>query len=187
MEAGAATLSDSQIYYFRIGKGTWRGTFSFRLTSREALKKAPLSLRDRLLTWGMELVHRLFGESRIDSKLWARPDEGVAGVAGNTVRISRFGLTLYLLKETYTLAENGSDVAVHAHERFGPIPFLLRHEKRHPAVIHADGMSSTYYIPLLGGDWTSVYTVHTDQRHIDGLLTCAWAEAHEIIHKLSDS
>ena len=73
---------------------------------------------------------------------------------------------------------------MHAHERFGPIPFLLRHEKRHPATIHADGMSSTYYIPLLGADWIANYTVHADRTHIDGLLTCSWAEATETIRKL---
>jgi hypothetical protein len=51
-------------------------------------------------------------------------------------------------------------------------------------VIHANGMSSTYYIPLLGADWTASYTVHEDRRHIDGRLVCPWAEAREIIHKV---
>ena len=133
----------------------------------------------------MALAHRLTGKSRIDSDVWARPEDGVAGVAGNTVRISRFGITFYLLRETYTLAENGRDIAVHAHERFGPIPFLLRNEKRHPAAIHADGMSSTYYIPLLGADWVANYTVHPDRTHIDGVLTCDWARATETIQKLA--
>ena len=75
---------------------------------------------------------------------------------------------------------------MHAHERFGPVPFLFRNEKRHPAVIHADGMSSTYYIPLLGADWVASYTVHADRRHIDGVLTCVWAQATETIHKRDD-
>ena len=177
---------DSQIYYFRTGRGRWRGAFSFRITDRAAFRAAPLTLKERLLARGMELAHRLTGDSRIDSDVWARPEDGVAGVAGNTVRISRFGITLYLLKESYTLDPNGSDVAVHAHERFGPVPFLFRNEKRHPAVIHADGMSSTYYIPLLGADWVANYTVHADRRHIDGVLTCAWAHATETIHKRDD-
>ena len=181
----SAALTDSQTYYFRIGKGRWRGAFGFRITDRAALRAAPLSVKERALTWGMELMHRLTGDSRIDSDVWAKPDEGVAGVAGNTVRISRFGITLYLLQESYTLDENGADVAVHAHERFGPIPFLFRIEKRHPAVIHADGMSSTYYIPLLGGDWVAGYQVHDDRMHIDGTLVCRWATATETIHKLA--
>jgi hypothetical protein len=173
-------LSDSQTYYFAIGHGVWRGEFDFRITDRAAFKQATLSVKDRLLLRGMQLMT----PGRIDSDLWSEPSRGAAGVAGNTVRISKFGITVYLLKETYTLDVNGADVAVHAHERFGPIPFLLRNEKRHPAVIHADGMSSTYYIPLLGADWVANYTVHPDRRHIDGLLTCDFAEARETIHKL---
>jgi hypothetical protein len=186
MTRAAPPLLDSQIYYFRVGRGSWRGAFGFRITDRAAFRAAQLTLKERLLARGMALVHRLTGNARIDSDVWARPEDGVAGVAGNTVRISRFGITLYLLRETYTLDENGSDVAVHAHERFGPIPFLLRNEKRHPAAIHAQGMSSTYYIPLLGADWIADYTVHADRRHIDGLLTCPWGRATETIHKLAD-
>jgi hypothetical protein len=181
----AASLTDSQTYYFRTGKGRWRGAFAFHITDRAAFRAAPLTPKQRALAWGMELMHRLTGDSQIDSDVWARPEEGVAGVAGNTVRISRFGVTLYLLKETYTLDENGADVAVHAHERFGPIPFLFRIEKRHAAVIHADGLSSTYYIPLLGADWIASYDVHDDRMHIDGTLTCPWATATETIHKLA--
>jgi hypothetical protein len=176
-----ATLTDSQRYYFEIGAGDWQGSFSFRITDRNRYRRAELSRTERFLVLGMELTHRLTGRSRIDSVVWARPEQGDEGVAGNTVRISRFGVTLYLLKETYTLSTNGADVAVHAHERFGPIPFLFKVEKRHPAIIHQDGMSSTYYIPLLGADWTANYTVHDDRQRIDGLLTCPWGEAIEAI------
>ena len=186
MDSAAPPLLDSQVYYFRIGHGHWRGTFGFRITDHDGFRDAPLTFKERSLAWGMALAHRLTGDSRIDSDVWSRPAEGVAGIAGNTVRISRFGLTLYLLRETYTLEPNGSDVAVHAHERFGPIPFLLRNEKRHSAAIHADGMSSTYYIPLLGADWIAGYTVDPDRRHIDGVLTCEWAQATETIRKLND-
>jgi hypothetical protein len=183
--AVVTALLDSQRYYFETGRGRWRGAFAFRITDRAAFRAAPLSFKERLLARAMELTQRLTRDARIDSDVWSRPDEGVAGVAGNTVRISRFGLTLYLLRETYTLAANGADVAVHAHERFGPVPFLLRNEKRHGAVIHAEGMSSTYYIPLLGADWIATYRVHSDVRHIDGVLRCNWAEATETIHKLA--
>jgi hypothetical protein len=178
-----ASPSDSQAYYFMIGKGTWRGGFSFRITSWRGFLGTKIGLKNHLLLLGMQ-ASQLLGESRIDSSLWARPEEGVAGVAGNTVRISKLGLTLYLLKETYTLSADGSDVAVHAHERFGPLPFLLNNEKRHPAVIHVGGMSSTYYIPLLGADWIANYTVAADRGHIDGHLMCPWAEARETIHKI---
>src|SRR3954454_21460335 len=176
-------LTDSQTYYFEIGAGQWRGSFSFRITDSDRYKRSSLTRKQRLLVRGMALTHRLTGNSRVDSDVWARPEDGEAGGAGNTVRISRFGITLYLLKETYTLDKNGSDVAVHAHERFGPIPFLFNDEKRHSAVIHADGMSSTYYIPLVGADWKATYAVRPDHAHIDGLLTCPWAQATETIDR----
>ena len=99
-------MLDNQAYYFTIGRGRWRGTFAFRMTDRRALRAAGLRLRDRLLVFGMATTHRLFGASRIDSQVWASPEDGVAGVAGNTVRISKLWLTLYLLRETYTLAAN---------------------------------------------------------------------------------
>jgi hypothetical protein len=178
--AGPDYPLDNQTYYFTIGKGRWRGTFNFVITDSEAFESASVGFKNRILLRGMQLMT----PAKIDSRIWADEDERPAGVAGNTVRISKFGVTLYLLKETYTLDAHGSDVAVRAHERFGPIPFLLRNEKRHPAVIHADGMSSTYYIPLLGADWVATYTVQRDRKHIDGVLTCAFAEARETIHKL---
>jgi hypothetical protein len=186
MATAAPELLDSQVYYFRIGRGRWRGTFGFCITDRSAFRHAALTLKERWLARTMALTQRLSADARIDSDVWARPQDGVAGVAGNTVRISRFGITLYLLRETYTLDANGTDVAVHCHERFGPIPFILRNEKSHSAVIHADGMSSTYYIPLLGADWVAEYAVHADRTHIDGVLTCPWARATETIQKLND-
>ena len=174
-------LTDSQTYYFEVGKGTWRGTFDFKITDRAGYKRARLGLKNRLLMRGMTVMT----PGRIDSELWAHPDEGAAGVAGNTVRISKFGITLYLLRETYTLDPNGKDVAVHARERVGPIPFLLRNEKRHPAEIYEDGMTSAYFMPLVGADWVARYTVRSDRCHIDGHLTCAFAEAYEVIDKQS--
>ena len=173
MDSAAPPLLDSQVYYFRIGHGHWRGTFGFRITD-QGYAEAGESYR----RWQAE------GVLQADAAPAVYVLEQSFAESGRTLR--RFGLTLYLLRETYTLEPNGSDVAVHAHERFGPIPFLLRNEKRHSAAIHADGMSSTYFIPLLGADWIAGYTVHADRRHIDGVLTCAWAQATETIRKLND-
>jgi hypothetical protein len=178
-----ARLADNQTYYFEIGQGIWRGHFSFRLTDRAALKRDPIGLKHRLLARGMSAVQRVTGDSRLDSKIWASPDEGDFGVARNVVRISRFRVTLYLLKEQYTLSRDGTGVTVNARERFGPIPFLFRNSKEHPAEIHADGMSSTYYMPLLGTDWTADYTVDPRRREIAGMLRCAWAECTERMEK----
>jgi hypothetical protein len=183
MSAAAGEAPDSITYYDVIGRGTWRGTFSFRVTDPDRLRAAHLSPKNRVLVKAMALVKH----ARIDSTVWCQPELGTAGIAGNTVRISRRGITLYLLKESYTLDPDGSDVQVHAFERFGPIPFLLRNEKRHPAQIHAHGMSSTYWIPLLGADWTADYTVAPTRRHIDGHLKSPWGEALEVIDKRHDA
>jgi hypothetical protein len=178
-----AGLADNQTYYFTVGQGVWRGHFSFRLIDREALRRDRIGLKNRLLARGMQLVQRLLGDSRLDSEIWASPDEGDFGVARNRVRISRFRITLYLLNEQYTLNSDGKGVVVNAQERFGPIPFLLRNRKEHPAEIHAEGLSSTYWMPLLGTDWTAEYTVAPSRHEIGGVLRCSWAECTESMAK----
>ncbi len=175
--------SNAQIYYFTIGAGRWGGSFTFRITSWRSFFDAPLGLRNHLLLIGLWLTQRL-GKARITSNMQARPEDGVAGVAGNVVRISKLGVTLYLVTETYTIAADGSDVSVQAHERFGPLPFLFNNDKRYTAVIHAGGMSSTYDMPLLGEKWTANYVVAAGRTHIDGHLTCPYGECEEVIHKL---
>ena len=85
------------------------------------------------------------------------PDAGRFGVARNRLRIDRLGIPLYLAQEEYVLDPDGTGVEVIASERFGPIPFLFRDEKRFTAVIHEGGHDSTYSMPLLG-------------RHVDGPL-----------------
>jgi hypothetical protein len=174
---------DSRVYYFEVGQGRWRGKFSFRVTSWSHLRGAPIGLTDRMLVVGMALFSRLVGTAKISSEIVGHLDQGEAGVAYNQFRLHRFGLTLYRLDESYTLDPSGRDVQVDARERFGPVPFLFRNRKRHPAVIHPGGLASTYYIPLLGADWTATYSIRPDRRHIDGQLTCRWAEAKETMDK----
>jgi hypothetical protein len=60
------------------------------------------------------------------------------------VRIHKRALTLYVLDEVYTLDPDGRRVAVDARERFGPLPFLFRNAKRHPAEIDEEGLPSAY-------------------------------------------
>ena len=174
---------DSRVYYFEVGQGMWRGTFSFRVTSWPHLRAAPIGFTNRMLVVGMALFSRLAGTARISSVIVGHLDQGKAGVAYNRFRLHRFGLTLYRLDESYTLDPNGRDVQVDARERFGPLPFLFRNSKRHPAVIHPGGLSSTYYMPLLGTDWTANYSIRQDRRHIDGRLSCLWAQAEETMDK----
>ena len=134
----------------------------------------------------MAFFTRIAGRATIDSQIWPHPHEGAFGTARNHVRIHRLGLTLYLLDEVYKLDPDGRSVAVDAHERFGPIPFLFLNHKQHPAEINSDGLGSAYYFPLLGSQWVGRYTVTGGRRHIDGHLTCDWGEALESMDKLAD-
>jgi|SRR5579859_3545640 len=51
-------MLDSQVYYFEIGRDRWRGSFSFRITDRGDFRPAPLGLKNRLLMYGLALIHR---------------------------------------------------------------------------------------------------------------------------------
>ena len=162
------------------------GGFSLLVTSWHQFGQERLGLRNRFLVISMFLFQKLTGASVISSHMLAHPEEGSFGVATNTVRIHRFGLTLYLLDEEYILDPDGTHVKVRSKDRFGPIPFLFRDAMEYPAEIHTAGMSSTYYMPLLGAPWVCSYTVQPDCNHVDAVLQCAWAEAHEIIHRTVD-
>ena len=182
-EADAA----NRIYYFDVGAGVWRGSFLFRVTSWRRLLASGIGFKDRSLAAAMAVLTRVVGRATIDSQIWPHPGEGAFGTARNHVRIHRLGLTLYLLDEVYTLDPDGRSVGVEARERFGPISFLFRNSKRHPAEIDDHGLGSTYYFPLLGSDWIGRYHVREGRRHIDGHLSCDWGEALESMDKLAGS
>jgi hypothetical protein len=63
------------------------------------------------------------------------------------------------------------------------LPFLFNRQKEHPAEVREGGLHATYFIPLLGADWTGEYQVSNAGNHIESLLTCAWAEARESIDR----
>ena len=175
---------DSHLYYFHVGEGWWRGEFSFKVHDPAAMRRDTIGLKNRLLVFAMLLGQRLFGRSKISSKVEAFPDWGANGVATNVVRITKFGVTLYLLKEQYVLDPDGSSVFVHSRERFGPVPFLFRLRKRHPARIHDHGQGATYLdMPLLGTIWQGRYEVDSEGNDIDATLECEWASASEVISR----
>jgi hypothetical protein len=111
-------------------------------------------------------------------------EAGETGIVTNDVRITKFGIPLYLLTERYVLHPDGRRLTVESRERFGPVPFLLNRRKTHPAEILDGGMRAIYYIPLLGADWVATYRVRADRRHIDSTMICDWGEAHETIDRV---
>jgi hypothetical protein len=172
------------VYYCRIGVGDWLGDFDFRLTDWRRFRADSIGLKNRFLALGLITIFRIFRSAPISSNLTHEPDSQPI-VVDNLVRIYKFGVTLYLLREHYTLAPDGRDVHVDANERFGPIPFLFNNHKSHPAEILDLGHKAIYYIPLLGISWTGVYEVSEDEGHLHSTLSCDWAVGHEVIHKLS--
>ncbi len=183
---GETSLPANQVYYLRIGVGEWGGRFTFRVTDWNAFRRDRVGAVDRFLCLWFVLVLTVVRWGAITSILRQVDDPGPETRVRNHVRIHRFGLSLYVLDETYTLDADGSGVAVDAHERFGPVPFLFRRDKQHTAVVLDRGMRAVYSLPLLGAWWTAVYQVLPDLEHIDSTLTTTWAEAHERISKLAD-
>ncbi|MEU1676752.1 hypothetical protein ABZ752_32645 [Streptomyces roseifaciens] len=174
------TTAPSHVYYFEVGAGAWRGTFTFRVTSwRRFLRAREIGAKNRLLVIALCVAQGLTGASRLDSTIVAKPREGDFGEADNTVRLSKFGVTLYLLQERYVLDPDGRKVIVHADEQFGPVPKVLARTFTYPAEIRETGMASTYHMPLLGTAWTATYQVAADRRALAGELVCDWAKATE--------
>jgi hypothetical protein len=181
--AGVDGTSAGERYYLSIGVGRWLGSFRFRVTSWRRLRAERIGLKHWLLVAMLHAMQRLTGAGSIDSVIVALDGGEERPIARNAVRIRRFGLALYTLDETYALGPDGRSVTVDAHERFGPIPFLLRNSKRHGAVIGEDGRSSRYDMPLLGAAWVAEYEVSEDGREIRGRLHSSWAEASEAMRK----
>lgn len=174
----------NRTYYYEVGLGDWTGRFHFRVTSWSGFWADRLGLKERLLVMMMAATSRLFGHSSIVSRLERSREDGEQNVVANVVRIRKFGVTLYLLREKYFLDPDCRRVVVRSRERFGPIPFLFNSTKEHPAEILDDGMQSIYYMPLLGTEWEGRYSVLPDRNHIDAVLTCRWAEASEVISRV---
>jgi hypothetical protein len=173
----------NQVYYLSVGLGGWTGRFTFAITDWSAFRRDRIGLANRFLTLCFVASMRLAGWGAITSEL-ERVDVGSPEIrVRNHVRIHRFGITLYMLAETYTLDADGAGVVVDASERFGPAPFLFRNRKHHTARVLEAGMRAVYSLPLLGATWTADYHVQPDLRHIESTLTSAWAQAHERIEK----
>ncbi|MFL6098568.1 MAG: hypothetical protein ACJ71T_01280 [Actinomycetales bacterium] len=179
MDGWNASSAPSHIYYFDIGNGQWAGEFRFRVVDWRALRREHSGLKNVGLSVAMHFTQRLTGPARLSSIVTAAPNEGAFGVADNLVTLSKWGLTLYWLKERYVLDADGTSVAVHAHERFGPLRGVFERRFDYPAEIHAGGMSSTYHMPLLGSAWKASYQVAPDLAHLSGTLVCTWALANE--------
>jgi hypothetical protein len=183
--AAHTMASNNHIYYFEIGKGEWTGEFRFGVTDWNQFWKAKIGLKKRFLVLAMALAIKLCKRAVIHSRITAQPNKGAAGIASNSYRLYRLGITLFISNEDYILDADGSSVIVKARERFGPIPFLFREDVEYPATIHEGGMSSTYYLPMLDSRWIAQYHVRSDRNEVSGVLDCNWGQAQEVMRRIS--
>ncbi len=170
-------------YYFHIGAGCWRGTFTFSITDLKALMNERMPLKQRFLALIIAGIMLVLRSAPILSRIHAFPDQNVNGVAFNVIRIAFAGITLYLSREVYTLLPDGHGVFVETKQRFGPFAFLLNFRTRYPAVVEGEGNHTQYQIPLLATSWLGDYRVAADERHIDSRVSCPWGIAQEHIDK----
>ncbi len=176
-------MKDNQIYYFEVGKGQWNGRYSFAIKDWKGFRKSKMVFKYKCLVIMINLINKIFGHSKIKSMITATSAMEKTGVANNDYRVSKFGITLFYSNEDYILNINGTDVIVKPKERFGPIPFLFKEDDEYTAKIHSFGMSSTYFIKLLGDNWIGNYTVAKDKKHVKGILNNGWAIVEEVMHK----
>ncbi|MFF0748013.1 hypothetical protein [Streptomyces sp. NPDC004267] len=178
------TNAPNHVYYFDIGTGIWHGKATFRVTSWHRLRQSRIGLRNKLFATAMHTVELLTGAPRQSSTIVAKPDEGEFGVAHNVVRISKFGVTLYLLKEEYVLESDGTGVTVNGNEQLGPLPGLFARKFTYSAVIRDEGTAATYHMPLLGTPWVANYQVSADRQSLFAELVCDWGRATEETHRV---
>lgn len=183
-DAPDATGRANHGYYFETGVGYWTGTFSFAVTDWRAFLGDRVGPANRFLVVSMAVLMALVGDARITSLLEGFPDEEPAGVVTNEVRVTKWGITLYLLRERYVMHPDGRGVTVDSAERFGPVPFLFENRKAHPAEVVDGGERAIYYMPLLGADWVGRYRVEEDGDRIESVLSCPWATAREAIERV---
>jgi hypothetical protein len=176
----------NQTYYFKVGQGKWGGRFSFRITDRDAYHHASVGLINRLLILALRCVIGIAGPAVIASTISIDERQGPAGTGWNTYKLTKWGITLCVFNDIYQLDPGGERVAVTTDLRYGPVPGILTGHVEYSASIFDGGFRSRYDgLRLLGAEWVATYHVAPDTHQVEGVLTCAWAEAREQMFRRS--
>ena len=186
MTAEAAKRPPNQVYYLDVVPGRWTGSFDYRLTSFQRLRRARISFKNKLLALSMQVFQAVFGTSSIETIMTPHPEKGEAGVCTNRFRIFKWFFPLFRSEETYTLSADGQSVTVDAQVHFGPIPFLFRETDHYRAVVSEEGMKNLYRIVRLGARFEGDYTVSPDRRQVTSRLINEWATAEKLLTKAAD-
>jgi hypothetical protein len=177
----------NQVYYFVVGKGSWTGSFNFRITDRRAYRRARIGLINRFLITGLRFVITFLGAPVISSTIRVDPTQGPAGTARNRYSLSKWRVTLCLFKDLYQLNADGEGVLVTMDLRYGPIPGLLAEHTDYSGGIYDEGYRCHYDgVRFLGAMWQADYSVAPDKDHVAGTLICEWGEASERMRRQND-
>ena len=179
-------MRPNQVYYFEVGRGFWGGEFDFRITDREAYRKASIGFLNRLLIFALRFLVNVLGRQAIQSEIIVDEQMGPAGMGWNTYTLAKWGIILCVFKDVYQLDADGERVVVTTDLRYGPAPGILTDHVVYTAQIFDDGFRSRYEgLRLLGVDWVAKYEVAADKNHVEGVLVCEWAEARERMFRRS--
>lgn len=179
----AAPRAPNQVYYLEVAPGRWTGTFDYRLTSFQRLRRARISFKNKFLAVSMQIFQAVFGTSSIETIMTPHPEQGEAGVCTKRFRIFKGFFPLFRADATYTLSADGQRVTVDARVCFGPLPFLFRETDHYTAVVSDEGLKNLYRIVLLGARFEGDYTVSPDRRQVTSRLINEWATAEEVLTK----
>ena len=139
-----AKVDGPALRYYRALAGEWRGRFSFELTDRAALQRAPPAVRLRL--GGFGLAQRWSGPDWMSTTLTESVD---GGAFLHTTRVHRLGVTLFASNEWFAPGADGRTFRVTGTQR--PWPSLGAGAPYDgDGEVAADASGAVYRLPFLG-------------------------------------
>lgn len=128
-------------YYLSL-LGAWRGSFTFELTSRAALRASKAS--KFAIEW-MGTMSRLTGASVMSTTLTKANESGRS--FNHTTRVAKWGVTVFSSAEVIEVADDGRSLHMSGEQGYGPFgntPYAC------PGTIDEASTGAEYVIPWLG-------------------------------------
>ena len=168
--------------YFRANEGRWTSPFRFVITDSAAFFRSPMGFLDRIRALSMAWLPRLLGPLVLETSVHSR-SRGDQGIVIHTTRLRKFGITLYEAIETFTLHDNGQDVAIERVQRLAPAFSYSREVGESRAEVDPSATRAVYQFPFMGSPMRQVATVEGDGVRIH--QETAWSRADAFLHRLA--
>jgi len=166
--------------YFRANHGRWESPFRFVLTDWAAFWWTPMGFLDRLRVLSMAWLPKLLGPLHIETSV-DYESRGELGVVIHTTRLKKAGLTLYDAIETFTLDDNGKDVAIVREQRFSPALSYDREVGERRAEVEPSATRAVYEFPFMGARMRQVGAI--DGHGVRLVQETAWSRAEFFLHR----